>query len=185
MKLLQLFSPVSPERLPDLVLMTDSSISPAGRPVFLPDFAERWVCAIAPAFRIGRLGKTISRRFAHRYVDGVTVAARLIPLDLIDNGYRLSPWANAFDGAVSTGRFLPPDACREFVVNRPDGSLMRYDFNNWDIYTTIEAISRYFILKNGDIIVPYGPIEQFHVDPGTRIHIESGDRQPILDFKIK
>lgn len=184
MKLLEITSPTVSDRLPDLVLLTDSSLSLSDRPVFLPDFSDKWECRISPAFRIGRLGKTISRRFAHRYVDGVTAAARIIPSNLHSDGFGLSPWVTAFDGAVSIGQFVEPGLADCFSIKSPTGAASLINVNNWDIYTTIELISRYFILKNGDIIIPYGPAPRFDIVPDTHVSVAASERK-LLDFNIK
>lgn len=194
MKLLELQSIDNPLNGP-LLLATDSSINVGSRPVFLPEISDRWLMEISPAFRICRLGKTISERFAPRYYDAFTLAARLLPLDLMDelaeNGMRYSPLTTAFDGAISLGTWLPLDSLKS------EGELTLYlssPARNMEIKLdeqitkaadkAIAFLSRSFILKNGDVIVPGGPITEFKVEIDNRIEVSS-DREKLLAFNIK
>lgn len=92
-------------------LIPDSAVTPSGMPVFLPPFDSAWELAIGPAFRIGRLGKTIAPKFAARYIDGMTLGAWAIPVDLLRvlqaNG-QPTGLLSTFDGALTLGQWQPP-----------------------------------------------------------------------------
>lgn len=183
MKLIELLSSPVDDLYPEMILMTDSSISSQGKPVFVPELSNEWVCRFAPVFRIGRLGKTISRRFASRYVDAVAMSARLVPLEMEATTLRLSPWATAFDGAISIGRFVNPETANRFEVSvenrKLDGKVA-----DRDIDRAIELISRYFILKNGDLIIPYGPRVELPVSIDNKVEA-SLDGTLNLKFNVK
>ncbi len=189
MKLLELQSTANPLQQP-LLLATDSSISLGGRPVFLPEISRRWTMQISPAFRISRLGKTISERFACRYYDAITLAARLLPLDLIDSlENRHSPFATAFDGAVSLGEWIPkadlaePETLKA-AVGQSEQELILPAGLTAAADSAIALLSRSFILKNGDVIVSGGPLLETEVAVNTHAEISSGSRK-ILSFNIK
>lgn len=197
MKLLELQSTHDPLSQP-LLLATDSSISLGGRPIFLPEISQRWLMQISPAFRISRLGKTISERFASRYYDAFTLAARLLPLDLMDtlekSGMRHSPFATAFDGAVSLGAWIPADYLRNGAAGLPAALAVNIGASETEAGLTanltesadkaIALLSRNFILKNGDVIVTGGPLTESEVMLDTHVEVSSGQHR-ILSFNIK
>jgi len=53
--------------VPDTALLKDD------RPFFIPSFASPCTYQASLVLRIGRLGRSISPRFAHRYIDAMTV----------------------------------------------------------------------------------------------------------------
>ncbi len=177
---------IAGKSLPSLTLATDSSIAVNGKPVFLPDFSSRWELRLYPAYRISRLGKTISERFAPRYYDAVTLAARLVPLDLVDRlrvqGESLSPLAMAFDGAIALGRWLPLTDSAEVPVSSTAGACD--PIRSKIINSEIEYLSRGFILKNGDVIACGDPLLVTPAYIDTRFEASIGDRVA-LSFNIK
>lgn len=206
MKLLQLSSApklksdgsldVTPAALPPLTLTTDSALSRDGKPVFLPEISNRWQCQVSVAYRIGRLGKSIGRRFAARYYDATTLIARLAPLDLEaalgKRGLGCSPWAAAFDQAASIGRWVEPTKNLTVEITEPVES--RVATTAQPIDEAIELVSRSFILKTGDIIVADAPIARFNVNIDDKVVIWAVDSSQartaapdsaILTFKIK
>ena len=58
-------------------LMSDTSILKDGKPFFVPNFSTE--ISIRPSYvlRINRLGKNISKKFAHRYYNGITFSLNL------------------------------------------------------------------------------------------------------------
>lgn len=189
MKLLEIrhFDPNTTSQLPTVVMGTDSSIAIGHKPVFLPEISEQWALEISPAYRICRLGKTISQRFASRYYDVMTLAARVIPTDLTqrlcDEGQSpLSPLATAFDSAISVGEWIEPKA--EFSLELISPTQHEPIAVKSAIDSAIAYISKTFIVKNGDIIMAGGPIIRIPVKIGDRV-IASVDGREILSFNIK
>jgi hypothetical protein len=167
-----------------LILTTDSAIQRDGKPLFPPEISENWELALTIAYRIARLGKSIAARFAPRYYDAYTIAARLIPLDLVDNiSQPLSPLATAFDGAMAMGRWIEIEPQAEVAVSQPL-QLSSSTFNPEAINTAIDNLSRSFILKTGDVIIPSAPIARFSVAIDTKIEA-SLNNQNVLSFRIK
>lgn len=187
MKLMDLsYSSMDGSLFPPLILSTDSSLSLNSRPVFPPEISDRWSCRVSAAYRICRLGKTIGERFASRYYDAMTLSARIVPVDLAEEmeqkGLALSPFITAFDGAVSIGQW----------TNIPAGSIVEISspcsietiMPNPAIDRAIALLSRHFILKTGDIIIPGQPIAEFPVKIGDSVSI-STCATPVLTFRIK
>lgn len=189
MKLLDLSENISDDpTLPSLILTPDSAIQRDGRPVFLPEISSHWTCHVSIAYRISRLGKTIGRKFASRYYDAMTLAARMVPLDLCreleKKGDRLSPFATAFDGAVALGTWIPVEPSCKITVTSPTTADSAFPPDNGAIDSAIELLSRSFIFKTGDIVIPSPPLLSFPAEIDSRVKITAGS-SPILKFKIK
>lgn len=97
----------APLRALDVNVLADSAANRNNRPMFVPDFArEGWVVEVLPAVRIGRLGKFIAPRFAHRYIQDILLTAFLHQPD----GDPVAPLACLFDGALTLGNPIPNSA---------------------------------------------------------------------------
>jgi len=137
----------------NVYLMADSSLAKSGKPWFLPEFASEFTYHTHIVFRIGRLGKNIAKRFAHRYIDAVTVGATITASDF--NGSAIS---QAFDGASMIGDFIPieqiDDICNITASLTNGNACTEYASCNMisSIDEIIAEISKYFTLKIGDII---------------------------------
>lgn len=163
-----------PVTIPPVIdVIPDSAITVANRPLFLPDFSREWTGIVCPAFRISRLGKEISRKFACRYYDAVTLALRIHPADMARGAIE-----SVFDSCVTLGEWLPladlkPTASDRFgevgksagvndadkeggaqMVVEYDGLSLPISPRQLDIDGAIESISHYATLKTGDIILP-------------------------------
>lgn len=159
----------------------DSAIILPGRPLFLPDFGNGWSASVHPAVRICRLGKNISRKFAPRYYDGLTLALRLIPSgnsSALDDGL-----LSGMDSSLVHGEWLPATLAAEpisavtAVTETEIGPLADV------IDSVIAAVSGYMTLKMGDIILlpPVGaPVP---LSEGSRLDASLAGTQ-VLDQKI-
>lgn len=163
-------------------LIADSSLTPPGRPVFLPDFGSGWVAEIYLAARISRLGKNIAMKFAPRYFDSLTAAMRLvaatdpaIPADfnlLLDNALTLGAWQPADSIGGDTAEFCVND--EKVTVNDPTRLVSE----------AIVELGRYSTLKTGDIILPVRLVAPIPVEIGTAIAVSVNSMQ-VIDLKIK
>ena len=98
---------------PTVYLMSDSSLLKDGKPFFIPDFATSFEFSPSLVLHVNRLGKNISRKFAHRYYDEVTVglAVKACGMKDVFDGEDAGALALAFDGAAILGNFVK----KEFV----------------------------------------------------------------------
>lgn len=188
MKILILNRPLqAPVSVSDRVdLMADSSTVLPGKPIFLPDDGEGFSGALLPAFRISRLGRSIASKFASRYYDAFTFVLRVFPPvnKAIPEG---SAIAVAFDSALSVGQWTAVDNLPEIINLRSNalGSPVTFPREELIIDETIAMLSRYFTLKNGDIIIPsMSPAPIFPLTVDTRVNGVVDDVQ-LLDVKIK
>lgn len=167
-------------------LIPDSAVTPSGMPVFLPPFESSWELAVGVAYRIGRLGKNIAPKFASRYIDGVTLAAWTVPVDLLgalQQAGRPLGLLSTFDGALTLGAWQP--AQLDTPVQTAIGGLhARWSAQDIDIAEVLSVVSRYVTLKTGDVIVPMlGPVRI----PVRQDDIVEGqlDGNAVLRVKIK
>ncbi|MDE7349796.1 MAG: fumarylacetoacetate hydrolase family protein [Muribaculaceae bacterium] len=181
---------------PIWTLISPSAILQGGNPYFVPDFAARFEARTALAVRIGKLGKSIAPRFAHRYIDAAAPAVVFIAADRLEGlrGKGL-PWTSAmsYDRCLAIGRFtaMPYEditRCRsslslkrlEIIENAEEIRLAP----SQGLEETIAAISRDNTLKTGDIlligIAGSGPT----VAPGMRAHLELNGKDA-LEFNIR
>ncbi len=159
----------SPDILP-VSLMPDSSLVLKGNPVFLPDFAEKddtWRFHIVPVFRIGRLGKFISPRFACRYVDAVAAGAVL----MYGNAEHKSALCSCFDGALTVGPWKDaPDIDGNVTIHAGDSDIA-LSSKDMRLADTVALLSRFATLRTGDIIIPCLTRISFPAVIGTNIEI--------------
>ena len=164
------------------------------RPLFLPDFANPASVSLYLAVRIGRLGRSISERFAHRYYDAATVIPHF-SVPLAPNGQSADselPFAatQGFDNALPTGRYLPIDrdqlaACSfSLSVDGQEqlnglGSALRFDADH-----LIAHLSHYHTVRNGDLLLLGAPAAQLLIHPEKRVETYLNG-ECVLSFKTK
>ncbi len=169
---------------PQLTLIADSSITPPGRPVFLPVFADSWAAEFYFALKICRLGKDISLKFARRYFDSFTVAMRLVPVAMAEAlraAGRSDGVVSVFDNALTLGQWMPfADADAE------EDAPITLALNDSEIVITdpelcaaqaVETVSRFCTLKTGDIIMPFRLTPAIMVETGSRFVVSIAGHQ--------
>ncbi|MFG6390745.1 MAG: fumarylacetoacetate hydrolase family protein [Candidatus Amulumruptor sp.] len=167
-------------------LIPDSAVTPSGMPVFLPPFESSWELAIGPAYRIGRLGKNIAPKFAMRYIDGMTLGAWAVPVDLLkelqDNGQPIG-LLSTFDGALTLGEWQEP--LHDMLLTMS----IRQTHANWTpdeirLGEALQAASRYVTLKTGDVIIPMLSPVHHPIVPDDIIEGSMGGKE-VIRVKIK
>jgi len=178
---------------PVVLLKADSALLKGGKPLFVPDFTERCSAGLHMVVRISRLGKSIPRRFAHRYYDAVTVGLDVRADDLVE---RLSeaglPWdaGESFDGSAVIGEFIPlngPLKSEHTVTLFSDGEcVLENNMSNWrwQVDELIEQISHYAMVRQGDFLYCGPAPQRLPLKIGCHLHAEI-DGRGVLDFNIK
>ena len=147
---------------PVVFTKADSALLTGGKPFFIPDFTQRCDHECELVVRIGRLGRSISRRFAHRYVDAVTVGIDFTARDLQEQlRAKGLPWdlCKGFDGSAVVGRFVPVADVGDvqdlhFSLHR-NGREVQAGHTAAMLHPVDELvsyISQFFTLKTGDLI---------------------------------
>ena len=147
---------------PVVFLKPDTSILLKKQPFFIPDFSDDVHHEVEVLVKINKVGKHISKKFAHKYYDeigiGIDFTARDLQSELKSKGL---PWekAKAFDGAAVIGKWLSKSNFEN--INDINFSLLKNEtpvqegntsLMLWKIDELIEYVSKYFTLKIGDII---------------------------------
>lgn len=180
------------EGFPGIFLMADSSILKDGKPFFIPDFSSDFEATTALAYRVCRLGKNISKKFAHRYYDAVTLGLNLTAQDIKEKllaAGQPTDFATSFDGAAIMGDFMPIEQYNgeiNYSLQVNDQEICTNTSANmiYDIDSIIEYISRFYTLKIGDIIFTGSGSKSFKIDFNQEFKgYLNGNK--ILNFKTK
>jgi len=141
----------------DVYLMADSALQFNRRPLFLPDFAPAYTAQAALVVRIGRMGRHIAPRFAHRYWDAVTVGmmVRATGCEGLSDAITRS-----FDGAAVLGTMVAVDelsgAIEQVTLEARVGDTLLCRGNASQLAVSIDEmiarLSQYYTFKTGDLI---------------------------------
>lgn len=179
---------------PVIFTKADSALLKDGRPFFIPDFTEQCDYETELVVRICRLGKSIAPRFAHRYYDAVTVGIDFTARDL-QRKLRAEgkPWeiCKGFDGAAVVGDFVPVEEFAD-IQNLDfrldiDGKTVQQGNSRHMIFPVdalIAYISRFFMLKTGDLIYTGTPAGVGPVHVGEHLEGYLGERK-LLEFNVR
>ena len=179
---------------PVIFTKADSALLKPGKPFFVPDHWGRIDYEAEVVVRICRLGKNISRRFAHRYYDAVTVGidftARDLQREASQNGL---PWTicKGFDGSAAIGEWVDIAKFRNVqalhfhldkngeTVQEGCTSDMFYGIDEIIAYTSL-----FFTLKTGDLLYTGTPAGVGPVQIGDHLDGWLEDRK-VLDLNCK
>jgi len=176
---------------PVLFLKPDSAILPKKMPFFIPSFSDDIHYEVEILIKINKVGKHIDAKFAHKYYDeiglGIDFTARDIQKQCKEKGL---PWekAKAFDGSAVVGEFVAKENIDmdnvDFKLFKNDTLVQHGCSKNmlWGFDELIAYVSRYFILKKGDIIFTGTPAG---VGKVTENDVLIGILQDQENFKIK
>ncbi len=147
---------------PVVFIKPDSAVLPKEQDFFIPDFSNDIHYEVEVLVKIKKVGKHIDERFAHKYYDeiglGIDFTARDLQAKLKKKGL---PWekAKGFDGAAVIGKWLPKSNFKD--LNALNFSLLKNGnevqkgstaLMLWKIDELISYVSKFFMLKKGDVI---------------------------------
>lgn len=169
----------------------DSAIANAGKPFFIPDFADSFVAVLAPVIKVARIGKSIDEKFARRYycnaAPAVHFRADSLRNKLLSEG-KPADISYSFDRSVIAGDFLPVedflDAGRiHMLKNGIEVATINSDDFLSDAEKLLSRSSCANTLKMGDLIMPIIAPE-VSIAIGDRLEV-SLDGDSILKIAIK
>ena len=179
---------------PVIFLKPDTSIILKKQPFFIPDFSNDIHHEVEVIVKINRVGKYISKEFAHKYYDKIGLGIDFTARDIQQNQKKFGlPWekAKAFDGSALIGKWVNKTSFDD--INDINFSLMK---NNelvqqgntsqmlWDIDSIIAYVSSFFTLKIGDIIFTGTPAGVGAVKENDKLKgFVNGDE--FFDLKIR
>ncbi|HNF50047.1 MAG TPA: fumarylacetoacetate hydrolase family protein [Chitinophagales bacterium] len=145
---------------PVIFMKPPTALLKNGQPFYYPDFSQDVHYEGEIVLRIGKNGKKISEKFAHKYIDAYTLGfdftARDIQALQKKNGW---PWeiAKGFDGSAFIGNFQVFNAATMPIsfriakngetVQQGNTSMLIFNFDS-----IISYISKFFTLQQGDLI---------------------------------
>lgn len=108
---------------PVIFMKPDSSIIKKNKPFFLPDFSNNIQYETELVVKIDKLGKAISKRFASRYYNEITLGIDITARDMQQRSSAMGlPWelSKGFDGSAPLGEFIP---LREVAISATSTSI--------------------------------------------------------------
>ena len=172
-----------------VTMCADSALVRRGMPMFVPDFAtDKWKIHLQPYVVTSRLGKSIPCRFAERYYDSIGLAARLLPPQIERPDRHLNALTASFDGAIAPGPTMPIAtlAGEDGALNISVGNELMLTINIADLHIneTVSFLSRYMIMKTGDIILLCDTAITLPAKIGSTIDANING-QPLLNVRLK
>ena len=147
---------------PVIFIKPDSAVLPKEQDFYIPEFSKDVHFELEVIVKINKVGKHIAQKFAHKYYSeislGIDFTARDLQQQLKAKGL---PWekAKGFDGAAVIGRWVSKSRFKDLnnlnfmlkknkeIVQNSNTSLML-----WKIDEIIAYVSKFFMLKKGDLI---------------------------------
>ncbi len=179
---------------PVVFTKADSALLTNGKPFFVPPFTRRCEYETELVVRICRLGRSIARRWAHRYYDRVTVGidftARDLQQRLRSQGL---PWeiSKGFDGSAVVGEMvrkeeLPDIQDLHFRLEKNGETVQRGHTADmlFRVDEIVSYISQFFTLKMGDLIYTGTPAGVGLVKEGDHLAGYLEDRK-VLEFNVR
>lgn len=150
--------------IPTWYFLADSSLTNAGKPFFVPDFADYFEAIPVIAIRVNRLGKSIASRFAGRYFSEFATAIHFRAKDMMEKLYDMHlpiDKAISFDRSLIMSEYMPfpADGDVTVVMNKNGIAVSEFDSSKlmMPINQIISEVSYSNTLKMGDLIIPALP----------------------------
>lgn len=147
---------------PVIFIKPDTALIDNSQSFYYPAFSSDVHYELELVYRVGKVGKNIEVKFAHKYIDaiglGIDFTARDVQSKLKEKGL---PWekAKAFNGSAYVSKMRPVTDSDflypiEFELYKNQQSVQKgsSDLMIWNISELIADISQYFTLKTGDYI---------------------------------
>lgn len=188
----ELNNPVPAE--PVFFMKPDTSLLINNKPFFYPPFTNDLHHEVELVVPIRKVGKTIDRKFAHRYYHEIGIGIDFTARDLQQKAKEKGlPWeiAKGFEGSAPISKFIPLSDLED-----PSNIMFRLDINGktvqlgyskdmiFSIDEIISYVSRFFPLKTGDLIFTGTPSGVGPVQINDRLQAFIGDKM-MMDFTIK
>lgn len=147
---------------PVVFIKPDSAILPKEQDFYIPEFSNEIHYEVELLVKIAKVGKHIDQKFAHKYYNeislGIDFTARDVQKQLKDKGL---PWekAKGFDGAAVIGKWKNKEHYNNLSnlgFSLLKNKVLVQNGNTahmlWSIDQIIAYVSKYFMLKKGDVI---------------------------------
>ncbi len=179
---------------PVFFIKPDNCLLRNNQPIYYPEFTKELHYELEVVLRINRLGRSINKRYAHRYYDAVTLGVDFTARDLQQECKQKGlPWeiAKAFDFSAPIGEFIPKEEIED--LNSIDFRLEKNDIvvqqgNTRDMIFAyddlIDYVSRFVTFKIGDLLFTGTPAGVGPVQIGDRLKGYLNNRL-MFDFFVR
>jgi acylpyruvate hydrolase len=179
---------------PVIFMKPETALLLNNNPFYLPGFSNNIRFEAELIIRICKEGKNISEKFAHKYYDGIGIGIDFTAHDLQEKAKEKGlPWtlAKGFNGSAPVSKMLPLSKFSDLKnINfslqlngeekqKGNSSMMMFNFDQ-----IIAYISKYILLKKGDIIFTGTPEGVGKVNIGDRLEAFI-ENEKLLEFEIK
>lgn len=179
---------------PVIFFKPDCALLRNNQPFYIPSFSKNLHYEVEIVFKINKVGKSISKKFAHRYYDSIAVGIDFTARDLQEKCRTKGlPWeiSKAFDNSAAISRFISLDDVKDinnlnFSLTKNDEVVQKGNTSDmiFHIDAVIEYISQFVTIKVGDLIYTGTPSGVGPVNIGDRLQAFIEDKK-MMDFEIK
>lgn len=172
----------------------ETAILKNNEPFYYPDFSKEIDYETEVVVKINKEGKYIDPKFAHKYYDeialGIDFTARDLQKVLKSKGH---PWeiAKGFNGSAPISNFVPVsrfDNVQQLDFHLHINGKLAQQGNTSDMIFQIDHLlsylSKFFLLKKGDLVFTGTPVGVGPVQVGDRLEAFL-ENEKMLDFQIK
>lgn len=178
------------------LIWPDSCWLRSDRPLYIPDFADKFAALPMAAYKAGRLGKNISPRFSRRYLTEHSVALALFPskcLSDIKRGVTPEMSNICFDNALVLGNWTKESfESAECRIYHPSGNVSEENIREFKmpeetyIAETLASFSKYNTIKMGDILLYPISDSEIQLSENIQVTISSPvSDKPLLNTRFK
>lgn len=183
-----------PESQPVFFMKPETSLLRNHYDFYIPDFSSQIEYETEVVIKISKICKAVSRQFASRYYDEITVGLDITARDIQQNCRQKGlPWllSKGFDSSAPLGDFvskadLPPLASLDFAL-KINGKLAQIGNTRDMIFgfdEIVSSISQHITLKQGDLIYTGTPAGVGPLNIGDYLEAELDGRK-LLEIKVK
>jgi len=178
---------------PIIFMKPDTSLIKNNDPFYHPDFSEDVHHEVELLVKIKKEGKSIQKEYAGNYYDeiglGIDFTARDVQSRLKEKGH---PWelAKGFNGSAPISKFISKEGFDLTNLNfklKKNGQKVQIGNTSmmlWPIDELIAYVSKYILLKTGDILFTGTPKGVGKVNIGDRL-VGFLEGKEMFDFEVK
>ncbi len=183
-----------PAEEPIIFMKPDTALLKGNAPFYFPAWSDNIHYEVELVLKIGKEGKHIAEKFAHKYIEaigvGIDFTARDLQNKLKDKGL---PWtlAKGFNDSAPISSFIPAENFSDFSnirfsLNRNGQQVQKGNSGDmiFPFGKIIAFISQFITLKKGDLIFTGTPEGVGPVSIGDKLEAFL-EGQPLLETEIK
>ncbi|HOZ15411.1 MAG TPA: fumarylacetoacetate hydrolase family protein [Tenuifilaceae bacterium] len=179
---------------PVFFIKPDTCLNRNNQPFFYPEFTKDLHYELEVVIRFNRIGRSVNKRFAHRYYDAVSLGIDFTARDLQQECKQKGlPWeiAKAFDYSAPIGEFIPKEEIEdlgniEFRLEKNDMVVQQGNTRDmiFSFDELIDYVSRFVTFRIGDYMYTGTPAGVGPVQVGDRLKGYLNNRL-MFDFFVR